>query len=628
MSDLVVDYSSKHKQLLLDLKCTVEGLLVAQVPNVWSIYGGLNRLHNALEKIFKNGCKAICEDNSSDYWKFIQGLEWLQPNTIKCSLIIDCEYKPHIPQHLKNDRASIWLYRSIENHSLSQKLSWLLSDKKHLESCYQKQAFLSQEKYAESVLICLRSVERNQPSLVSKIDPRLFLNKISEQKYYKTHRRCSSFPDNHIKSVQELKCRKPLLKLEPEKMNHKLPGKLKPWNSMPNLSLQTHIPKEKKNESRTTPSTPINSRYKQQSVKLSFPSLKATIKKTRPNNIKRKVKHVIINNCDIIEHSPLNQSSIGSALESDLVNLSVKSLPERKSPLPKTNAARSIPEYGFLTALSGEKDYRKQPKKSFIEDGGMSVLPMATGYFPRPIKGQTLTAFLTSSQFARSNAELDRENAHFSVSEAVISAMEQIRCKRDLNLADEQVEESDEEIMNLKQRIRLRRKQKLQEKQQKMWSPRLGELKTDTSVSTSSTTPSATPPQSVSSDDVEDIEIDEASNLIENRGLSMSMASLYSDADLFKKPRGAPDGASDVLSAEGVALSLISRFNEKQLPRASDLEWLVSAEDAPQALLPLPKSWPVSPDECGENQLTPLRGTTEWAPPRPQIIFTPHPRPE
>lgn len=47
----------------------------------------------------------------------------------------------------------------------------------------------------------------------------------------------------------------------------------------------------------------------------------------------------------------------------------------------------------------------------------------------------------------------------------------------------------------------------------------------------------------------------------------MSMASLYSEADVFKSIRGAPDGASDILSAEGVALSLISRFNEKQLPR-------------------------------------------------------------
>lgn len=56
----------------------------------------------------------------------------------------------------------------------------------------------------------------------------------------------------------------------------------------------------------------------------------------------------------------------------------------------------------------------------------------------------------------------------------------------------------------------------------------------------------------------------------------MSMASLYSDADILRKPRGVPDGASeiatvvtasDVLSAEGVALSLLSKFNEKHLPK-------------------------------------------------------------
>lgn len=86
-------------------------------------------------------------------------------------------------------------------------------------------------------------------------------------------------------------------------------------------------------------------------------------------------------------------------------------------------------------------------------------------FFPRPVQGQTLTSFLTSSQFTRANAELDRENAHFSISEAMISAMEQIRCKRNLRLADEHAEESDEEINHLKQRIRLRRKEKLEEKQ-------------------------------------------------------------------------------------------------------------------------------------------------------------------
>lgn len=145
-----------------------------------------------------------------------------------------------------------------------------------------------------------------------------------------------------------------------------------------------------------------------------------------------------------------------------------------------------------------------------------------------------------------------------------------------------------------------------------------------TTVSPCSTTPD-TLSDCASSEEVDDIEINEASNLSDH-GLSVSMASLYSEADVLKRPRGAPDGASDIFSAEGVALSLISKFSEKQLPRASDLEWLVSEEDAPQALLPLPKSWPVSPDDC-EASTTLLRGTQEWAPPRPQIIFTIHPPP-
>lgn len=77
----------------------------------------------------------------------------------------------------------------------------------------------------------------------------------------------------------------------------------------------------------------------------------------------------------------------------------------------------------------------------------------------------------------------------------------------------------------------------------------------------------------------------------------------------------------DALSAEGVALSLISKFSDKHLPKASDLLWLVSEQDVAQQLLPMPGSWVVNPDE---NHFTFLRGTRDWAPPRAQIIFTKH----
>jgi hypothetical protein len=36
------------------------------------------------------------------------------------------------------------------------------------------------------------------------------------------------------------------------------------------------------------------------------------------------------------------------------------------------------------------------------------------------------------------------------------------------------------------------------------------------------------------------------------------------------------------LSAESVAILLLKKFSEKQLPKASDLEWLVPLSEAPQ----------------------------------------------
>lgn len=83
----------------------------------------------------------------------------------------------------------------------------------------------------------------------------------------------------------------------------------------------------------------------------------------------------------------------------------------------------------------------------------------------------------------------------------------------------------------------------------------------------------------------------------------------------------------DLLSAEVVGLSLISKFDEKHLPKVSELKWLVSDDDTPQKLLPLPDlTSSANPDEHIIHSAT--RGTRYWAPPRQQIIFTDHPPPK
>ena len=54
-------------QLLQNLRSVVEGLLTNGVSNVWSVYGGLNRLHAIMEKIFKHGCRIFDANVSTDF---------------------------------------------------------------------------------------------------------------------------------------------------------------------------------------------------------------------------------------------------------------------------------------------------------------------------------------------------------------------------------------------------------------------------------------------------------------------------------------------------------------------------------------------------------------------------------
>lgn len=57
-------FLAEYRHLLLNLKTTAEALFLSQVCNVWNVYGGLNRLHNAVESIFKHGTRVYKPDVS------------------------------------------------------------------------------------------------------------------------------------------------------------------------------------------------------------------------------------------------------------------------------------------------------------------------------------------------------------------------------------------------------------------------------------------------------------------------------------------------------------------------------------------------------------------------------------
>lgn len=74
--------------------------------------------------------------------------------------------------------------------------------------------------------------------------------------------------------------------------------------------------------------------------------------------------------------------------------------------------------------------------RSNISDGTRTLIPydempsskymVKPGLVSRYFPGQDLFTSLSSGQFVQANAELDRENAHFNISEAIIGTIEQV----------------------------------------------------------------------------------------------------------------------------------------------------------------------------------------------------------
>ncbi|XP_034485091.1 run domain Beclin-1-interacting and cysteine-rich domain-containing protein [Drosophila innubila] len=166
---------------------------------------------------------------------------------------------------------------------------------------------------------------------------------------------------------------------------------------------------------------------------------------------------------------------------------------------------------------------------------------------------QSLAAFLQMSRYTHNNTELEKENAHFRISEACITAIEHVKWSR-------------------------RRQQ-----------------------------------QPAKAEDAAE---------------AAAGAAVQTDVDSLLIPYVEQHNSnSNNNSAEAVGLQLISRFKDQQLPKLADLKWLVSEQDTPQQLLPMPKLQQEQQQQLHEEELQQsslTRGTRTWAPPRQQIIFTEH----
>lgn len=606
--------------VILDhLKSTVECLSMSAQTNTWEVCGGLDRLHSIMMNIFSHGCLTINSNTEDGIWNFIQGINWLHPTIASL-----CTFSRNIcPKNEHLNKSSLWIYKSLENHSLSEKLGLLLSDKDHLYTFYKPEAFLCQKEYSDAALLCLRVVELNQPSLLLEINPKLFLNYSSKSEH------CTTLPKSlhkqtYSKYFKQLGSLTNLLKYKSSENTNENNMNTGHHNDLPKHKIK-HLCKRQCYKSwpniynKTFDQSKLRRSLSVDTIQKSDYSLDCTHQTTTIENTAQVLLPKLLDvNYEQLLHDN-DDSNKHQLLSSDL---------------PKQNKRRSKLFKLPLKILEESDD----DTRSNISDGSRTLIPydefppskyvgtfgLVSSYFP----DQDLFKFLSSGQFLQANAELDRENAHFKISEAIIGTIEQIKCNQKLKFTDEVIDESDEEINRLKQRIRCRRKQKLQIEQTPMAGTSSSDCLTESTMSSLTSSYCSTTSSMSTTDDMDEFDLDNDSICSSMFSLCSSPASSlsYSNAD---RTRSA--SVCSTVTAESVARSLIRQISHKNnWPVDVNVQWLISEKDAPQQILPLPSSWPVNPHDHADDRpeaSSRLRGTSDWAPPRPQIIFTSHPSP-
>lgn len=232
----------------------------------------------------------------------------------------------------------------------------------------------------------------------------------------------------------------------------------------------------------------------------------------------------------------------------------------------------------------------------------------------QPTRGQSLASYLQALQMCRSNVtDLERENAHFDLSDAIISAIEQVKC-----IHRERLKEKKLKAVRRANRSSWRRPRRLKNWVESTSNNLEADVLSESEMSLSSMSSETTSDSELSHVSNNSVSSNN-SNVGDLKYLQIFSVSSHSINDHAAYAEWS-EASFEAHSAEGIALSLISKFKDKQLPSASDILTDVSTFETANNLQYL--------NERGMRSVTCTRGTADWAPPRAQIIFTRHPTPD
>uniref|UniRef100_A0A8C6JA94 Uncharacterized protein n=1 Tax=Melopsittacus undulatus TaxID=13146 RepID=A0A8C6JA94_MELUD len=735
----------EHWKLLGNLKTTVEGLVSTSNPNVWSKYGGLERLCRDMHSILYHGLihdKVCCRQK--DYWQFVKDIRWLSPGSAHhLEKFISLQESGQPDPEGPGDQAiaQLWLQHSLQCHCLSAQLRPLLGNRQYIRKFYADTAFLLSDAHVTAMLQCLEAVEQNNPRLLAQIDTSMLagtslpslcasgpsagtrgmcdhdsegreshlsgalgcldhfteslltrksdgpppvtksqsLTAIPASPYIPvagcmqqhcfgstssihspassglSDRRSASNSISSSASQSQERCpstrsssfsegRSPLE--QPSSVTHfNVPSPKDPFSPSSEMSSSTTSQSEDTwTGSQDDPQSDVNDgpeylaignlgRRGRACSSASTNSTKSSSSKLFSSSSSQKLDSVSSlgeqgasgggsRGLSLLRRSSFSEGQ-SSATQGILKKSHVRSHSDTNVASGKLHESHDDPSGGRRpVSASTQSSELSTPSSLYMEYDSGRYLTSGEGMFRRPSEGQSLISYLSEQDFG-SCADLEKENAHFSISESLIAAIELMKCNMmSRQLEEEEEEDSDKEIQELKQKIRIRRQQirtrHLYPTCQGMGSDSL--VVTD-SGSRFSPHGSMRLSDSGSTEDVEEYEIQDADIKRNPDSSRKSFLSSESISHSFLNSN----------SAEAVAMGLLKQFEGMQLPAASELEWLVPEHDAPQKLLPIPDSLPISPDDGEHADIYKLRirvrGNLEWAPPRPQIIFNVHPAP-
>ncbi|XP_035267877.1 run domain Beclin-1-interacting and cysteine-rich domain-containing protein-like isoform X2 [Anguilla anguilla] len=607
----------EHWKLLSSLKTTVEGLLSTNNPNVWSHYGGLQQLHKDMNNILSHGLKQeqVC-CKQKDYWRFVWCVRYISPH-LAFHVEQFSQLEPVLASGVQSSgeayKAQRWLLHSLQEHCLSAQLRPLLCHQSHTRKYYSDEAFVLSELHVSLMLQCLEAVEQKDPGLLALVDT-LRLSHLRGAALGLLKSLCL-FPGAPQLSSASSVC------VSDGSLSGGTNGA--PWefgggeqetprkSAVPQIWLTEPISPV---EDTGDPGDPADRDLNDGLKYLSISNLGHRGQKSPRNTARRQHKAPPPQSLTAPPRPRSASYSEGQSGSGQSHRGHTRSVSDTGTQKHSNAAAEVCSVKQHYGPFSQNSDISTS-LLSMTSEGSLSSR-MSDAMFCRPLEGQSLLSYLSELDFG-SCADLEKENAHFSISESLIAAIELLKCSLDEGEEDERDEE-DAEDEDCDCGI-----QQLQPHTQMHHASLLAAFpSTDSGGSGPSSQESLHLLHLGSAEEAEQCELTGAD--IKHHMTCLSSRSSLSSESISSSLQSN--------SAQFVAMGLLRQFEGVQLPAAPDLDWLVPEHDAPQKLLPISDSMPVTPDDGERADVCTLhirmRGNQEWAPPRPEVILNIHPAPK